>query len=409
MNSGWAGPGEAGRCPYCSGLAADRSSRTEGPSRRARVRRRCRARPGRVRPCPRRPGGQARAAARRRALPGGAIRRAAPARGAMTAREGCRRRAAVRPAARARGAARCAGAGRFPGAACFGCGGRFPGGYFPGARRPGAGRCPGRAAARAAVELGAVTAGLAGVVALHVGGRRVALARGGHLARVGAPLDAARSAVVADAAPVDVLDDHPAFVDVGDARDVHIGDGAVVIEAVAVPVAAYVAEADVAIAVVDAAVKADVRTPIAAPPPVVAGIVGPVARRPQRARVGRQHPDAGHPVEPQGVERPIARHPDVAVARHGRLLVDRQGRRGLAGHFDGGQVGGGGVGAGGLVVGRFRVVADLRQGRWRTHAQGQGQGGERGFGSMHGNPPRAASINPDVRIRPSFRPWGSPA
>ncbi|AOB39933.1 hypothetical protein BBB43_14720 [Bordetella parapertussis] len=280
-------------------------------------------------------------------------------------------------------------------------------------RPPRTGRRRGLVAARAAVELGAVTAGLAGVVALHVGGRRVALARGGHLARVGAPLDAARSAVVADAAPVDVLDDHPAFVDVGDARDVHIGDGAVVIEAVAVPVAAYVAEADVAIAVVDAAVKADVRTPIAAPPPVVAGIVGPVARRPQRARVGRQHPDAGHPVEPQGVERPIARHPDVAVARHGRLLVDRQGRRGLAGHFDGGQVGGGGVGAGGLVVGRFRVVADLCQGRWRTHAQGQGQGqgqgGERGFGSMHGNPPRAASINPDVRIRPSFRPWGSPA
>lgn len=109
-------------------------------------------------------------------------------------------------------------------------------------------------------ELGAVAAGLAHEAALHVGGRMVWFVARGDLARVGPALDAGRAAVVADAAVVDIVVDHyRVVVDVGDAGDIHVGHGAVVEEAVVIPVTADVADADVAEAIVDAAIEADVR------------------------------------------------------------------------------------------------------------------------------------------------------
>src|ERR1700676_4196730 len=72
-------------------------------------------------------------------------------------------------------------------------------------------------------------------------------------------------AAVADTVDGDVVD--PRFVlNVGDVRRADIDDGAVVVQMLALPVAAFVAVAAVAVAVIDAAVKSDVRTPIAAVP-----------------------------------------------------------------------------------------------------------------------------------------------
>ena len=79
------------------------------------------------------------------------------------------------------------------------------------------------------------------------------------LARVGHAPDAVRTAVVADAAVVDVVDHYVVRIHVGDMRDVHIGHRAVVEVAVVVPVAAHETDADITEAVVDAAVEADVR------------------------------------------------------------------------------------------------------------------------------------------------------
>ena len=93
---------------------------------------------------------------------------------------------------------------------------------------------------------------------LRGGGRDVGVARGG-LARVGHAPDAVRTAVVADAAVVDVVDHYVVRIHVGDMRDVHIGHRAVVEVAVVVPVAAHETDADITEAVVDAAVEADVR------------------------------------------------------------------------------------------------------------------------------------------------------
>ena len=94
---------------------------------------------------------------------------------------------------------------------------------------------------------------------LRGGGRDVGFVARGGLARVGHAPDAVRTAVVADAAVVDVVDHYVVRIHVGDMRDVHIGHRAVVEVAVVVPVAAHETDADITEAVVDAAVEADVR------------------------------------------------------------------------------------------------------------------------------------------------------
>ncbi|CUI67571.1 Uncharacterised protein [Achromobacter xylosoxidans] len=224
-------------------------------------------------------------------------------------------------------------------------------------------------------ELRAVAARLARKAALHIGGRMVGFVARGDLARVGAPLDAGGAAVVADTAIVDVVDHHGVVVHVGHARDVHVGHGAVVEEAVTIPVATDVADADVAEAVVDAAVKADMRSPIAGMPEIDAVHETPIARGPQRAGVGRQHPRARHPEIAVAVQAPVSRHPHIAIAGGGRLGIDGQGRRRLRTAVERREVGVGGIA---VVIGgrgrggRWRVGLRRRAGTGR-HQQNGGQ------------------------------------
>ena len=148
------------------------------------------------------------------------------------------------------------------------CGDRLAGRRRDSVRHRAGSRRPARAvlhegARRAALvvleELPAIGAGRAREVALRGGGRDVGFVARGGLARVGHAPDAVRTAVVADAAVVDVVDHYVVRIHVGDMRDVHIGHRAVVEVAVVVPVAAHETDADITEAVVDAAVEADVR------------------------------------------------------------------------------------------------------------------------------------------------------
>src|SRR4029077_3824570 len=77
--------------------------------------------------------------------------------------------------------------------------------------------------------------------------------------------------------------------------DVHVSDATVVKESVPSPLPTEKADAGVAKAVVDATVKADVRTPVAAVPSVESIIPTPVARSPEHPN-GGEHPGPGHPV-----------------------------------------------------------------------------------------------------------------
>ena len=133
----------------------------------------------------------------------------------------------------------------------------------------------------AAVEADILLAVLHGLVAmLHLCGHRtnVLLAHGSELTLRGTHIDAAAAAVVADARIV--VHDHGAVVDVGDVRDVDVVDGAVVHEAVMVPVAAVVAGTGIAVAVGNSTVEADMRAPVAGVPAIEAAEEAPPRGRP---------------------------------------------------------------------------------------------------------------------------------
>src|SRR6185437_749851 len=141
--------------------------------------------------------------------------------------------------------------------------------------------------------------------------------------------DAATTTVVADTVHVNIVDDRPVDVHVVDVGDVDVVDGAVVVEVAPAPFATGIAVAEVPVAVIDAAVEADARTPVTAVPAIVAIGPAPPARRPQQTDLRRHHPGARHPVVITVIRipRPIAGGPDVARPGDHGLCVVRQCRR----------------------------------------------------------------------------------
>ena len=95
------------------------------------------------------------------------------------------------------------------------------------------------------------------------------------------------------------------------------------------PVAALVADAGIAIAVINAAIEADVRTPIATVEAVTVIVVAPLAGGPERALIGSLHPHAGNPIVAGLSIGPVAGGPEIVVAGSLRLIVFGQGRRRL--------------------------------------------------------------------------------
>lgn len=179
------------------------------------------------------------------------------------------------------------------------------------------------------IELGAVASGIAHEVALHVRGRCMAVIARGDFARVCLTADARWPAVVADTPVVTVVNNDRAVVDVRHPGHVDVGDGPVVVEAVAVPVAADITQSGVTKAVVDASVETDVWPPVSGVPDIKPVDETPVPGSPKRTGVGRQHPGSGYPEEAVYVAAPVSRHPHIPVSRRRWLHVDGQGGRGL--------------------------------------------------------------------------------
>jgi hypothetical protein len=144
--------------------------------------------------------------------------------------------------------------------------------------------------------------------------------------------DAAAASVVGDAGVV--VDDDGAVIDVVDARTDTI-DGTIVVEGITVPVATVVANAGVAKAVVDAAIEANVATPVSAMEAPAIVVPAPVAGGPESTVVGRGAPCAGNPVVARRRPAPVAGSPDVVGFGGFGLLVDGQGRRRFVGIFYG--------------------------------------------------------------------------
>ena len=163
-------------------------------------------------------------------------------------------------------------------------------------------------------------------------GRGTLLMQYGKLTWVGMRLQASVSTVVGDASHV--VHHHIPLINVVDVRNVHMIDGAVVVEVIAIPIAPAVAQAGVAIPVVDAAIEADVAGPEAVMEAVPIALVPPVARSPERAGIGCRDPCPGNPeVSLRGIV-PVAGGPEIIGLRSGRLIVDRKRRRRLVRLFD---------------------------------------------------------------------------
>lgn len=106
--------------------------------------------------------------------------------------------------------------------------------------------------------------------------------------------------------------------------DAYVCDGAVVIEVVAAPVTARVADAGVAEPIINAAVEADLGSPVAGVPAIETPSECPIAGSPEESDCGRLNPCAGHPVITVGSVGPVARNPKVAGSGADRLRVDGQ-------------------------------------------------------------------------------------
>jgi hypothetical protein len=144
--------------------------------------------------------------------------------------------------------------------------------------------------------------------------------------RSGTPIDASSSTVVTD--PRAVIDYDRLVVNIVHNRDVYVGDRAVVAKVSAIPISALIAFAGVAEAVIDPAVKSDVRTPVAIMPTVGIPAPSPVTGSPEISGFRSFHPSAWHPVVAVFVGvAPVAGGPDVSVAGTDRLCVNREGRR----------------------------------------------------------------------------------
>jgi hypothetical protein len=124
-------------------------------------------------------------------------------------------------------------------------------------------------------------------------------------------------------AHVNVVHDHVAAINVVHHANVYVENCAVVKECAASPFSPHKAYAAVPEAVVNAAVEADVRRPIATVPAVAAVFKAPIAGRPKHAR-GRNYPRARNPIIAAIlIPSPIPGRPEIAGARAGGLVIDR--------------------------------------------------------------------------------------
>jgi hypothetical protein len=164
------------------------------------------------------------------------------------------------------------------------------------------------------------------MVSLHRRNFDVTLMLRGHLVSGRSGLDTIVATIEAHAIHSDVVD-HGSVVDICNMNGADVGDRAVIEIIVTPPVTTLEADTAISEAVVHAAVKPNMRPPIAAVPEVNAVGPTPVAGRPQHAGRRRLHPCAGHPVVVTVIPSPVARRPDVTRRGKRRLHVDRQCRR----------------------------------------------------------------------------------
>ena len=114
------------------------------------------------------------------------------------------------------------------------------------------------------------------------------------------------------------------FIDVMNGRGIHIRDAAIVLESVVIPIGAIISVARISEAVIDTAVKADMRPPIARMIDINAVAVTPVRWCPERSYPRSNYPRSRDPIISGGRVIPVSGSPKVIVAGSGGLAVFRK-------------------------------------------------------------------------------------
>jgi len=115
-------------------------------------------------------------------------------------------------------------------------------------------------------------------------------------------------------------------IDVGvmDNIRIHARHSGVVLEGVSTPSSTPVAVSGVAITVINASVKTDMRPPITLVKYVSAVVPTPPWRCPKQTHCWRSDPDAGYPIITSAAPTPVARSPHITCNRADWLLIYRQ-------------------------------------------------------------------------------------
>ena len=142
-------------------------------------------------------------------------------------------------------------------------------------------------------------------------------------------LYSAISTVKAGTVSVHVLGERIIDVGVIDNGLIHARHSGVVLEVVSTPSSAPVAVSGVAITVINASIKADMRSPVTLVKRVCAVVPAPPSRCPKQTDLRWSDPDARDPViiVVIGIPAPVAWSPDVTCNRARWLLIYRQRRR----------------------------------------------------------------------------------
>ena len=133
----------------------------------------------------------------------------------------------------------------------------------------------------------------------------------------------AGAAVVADAGHSRIVNNW-LVVGVANVRDINVIYGGVVAESAVVPISAAITDTVVAKTIVDAAIEANTRPPVARMPTIATSSPSPVARSPQSAGERRKYLRSWNPEVALRPVRPVAGGPDITRGRDSRLRVHRQ-------------------------------------------------------------------------------------
>src|SRR3984893_4250358 len=142
------------------------------------------------------------------------------------------------------------------------------------------------------------------------------------------PVDPTSATVVTDPIHRGVVVNYRCVVNVVNVGHIHVVHRTVIVNLPVLPPSAVIALTKISVAVTDPAIEPYTRTPVAIVEDVSVAAPTPIGGSPQQTAFRSHHPRARYPVVVFVSVSPIPRGPDITIARDGRLLVNRQFRRG---------------------------------------------------------------------------------